>query len=107
MPPTATTAASTVSASSGRQIRRSGSHGRGWLYRRVEPSARRGVEPGSGAHGDRRGRVPLVLTSAVQVHVGLAEQDARGLRTGRAHRHQLGSEHLGDGGGHLRAAGYG
>ena len=74
---------------------------------RGDPSAREVWSPAAGADGDRGRRVPLVLTTAVQVDVGLAQQDARGLGAGGAHRHQLGAEPLGHRRGDGRAGGCG
>ena len=51
---------------------------------------------------DGRGRVPLVLTAAMRVHVADAEHDRGRLGAGGAHRHQLGVEQLGQAGRELR-----
>ena len=51
---------------------------------------------GGGGDADRRGRVPLVLAAAVRVHVGVAQHDGHRLGAGRAERHELGVEHLGE-----------
>src|SRR3954454_7526506 len=67
-----------------------------WLVvaerRAVEPGR---VQPGGSGDGDRRGRVPLVLTAAVHVEVGLAADDGGHLEPRGAHGHQVGAERLG------------
>src|SRR6266545_5605364 len=61
----------------------------------------RGVEAGGGCDGDGGGAVPLVLAAGVGVDVGGAGDDGHGLGPGGAHRHQLGVELGGEGGGVL------
>jgi len=55
----------------------------------------RAEQPGRAGDGDRRGVVPLVLPARVDVGVGDVAHHRHHLDPGRAHRHQLGVELLG------------
>ena len=81
--------------------------GRAGCSARAEPSTRLVCRPGRAGHGDRGRRVPLVLTAGVDVGVDGAAQDGRRLDAGRAHRHQLGAELLGQRRHERRAGGSG
>ena len=88
-------AATTGSASSGRQMSRCGCHGSGLFHSSSEPSTPRHVEARRAAPPPRARRVPLVLAAGVGVGVDLAAHDRHRLGAGRAHRHELGAEDLG------------
>ena len=63
-----------------------------------------GEQPGGGSDRDRRGGVPLVLATRVHVGVGEVTDDRHHLHAGRAHRHHLGVELLGEAGRERRRA---
>src|ERR1039457_1432197 len=56
----------------------------------------RAVQSASLGDGHRGGRVPFMLAAAVHISIGSPSYPRGGLRAGRAERHELGSELVGE-----------